>query len=157
MNDDSKAEDEQSNVVPSPTSTDDADSQQATKSPIPEVAFADDSSSPQMMVDGEMVRCGSPFAPGSVESVLPTPASIESLHDVGSIKYMALGAVTAAVMVLLFDSVAAWWFPAGGLLIAGLGCGLSLFGMISKYRVAAAGLLIAHAVLLLMSYQRILA
>jgi hypothetical protein len=72
-------------------------------------------------------------------------------------RYTAMGAVAASVMVFAFGVAAASWFPVGGVLIAALGCGLSLFGLASAFRVASIGLLMAHLGLFLFCYSRSLA
>ncbi len=101
------------------------------------------------------VRVGSPFAVDPV-SVDPTRA-IEAFYDVGPIRYTAMGAVAASIMVLGFAAAAAWWFPVGGALIAALGCVLSIFGMYSAFRITSAGLLAIHLSLFVLSYMRSLA
>ena len=75
----------------------------------------------------------------------------------GPLRYMALGAVAAAIIVLLFGVPAMWWFPPGGTLIASLGCLLSIFGMYSPSPKRAAGLLAIHIVLFVICYARVLA
>jgi len=107
------------------------------------------------------IRVGSPFAvdppPRSTRTAADSsgPASndIEAFYDVGAIRYTAMGAVLASVMVLGFGGVAAWWFPVGGVMIAALGCGLSLFGMASVYRFTSIGLLLAHLGMFIYSYS----
>lgn len=79
--------------------------------------------------------------------VLPEP-----LTD-GVMKYTAKGSATASLMVVFFASAAAWWFPTGGVLIAGLGCGLAVGGMFSDYRLPSAGLLLVHLGLFFASYS----
>ncbi len=108
------------------------------------------------------IRVGSPFAVDPPERLVTTSGDssrsisndIEAFYDVGTIRYTAMGAVLASVMVLGFGGVAAWWFPAGGVMIAALGCGLSLFGMASVYRFTSIGLLVAHLGMFLYSYSR---
>lgn len=99
------------------------------------------------------IRVGSPFA------VDPVPLDrvakpIESFYDVGPVRYTAMGAINASIMVIGFGVAAASWFPAGGVLIAALGCGLSLFGMASVYRKSAIVLLLVHLGIFLLSYLR---
>ncbi len=96
------------------------------------------------------IRNGSPFAVDPLEHA----ASGELIYDVGPVRYTAMGAVAAAVMVLGFASIAAWWFPAGGTLIAALGCVLSIFGMYSAFRITSATLLALHLCLFVVSYAR---
>ena len=105
--------------------------------------------------EGE-IRIGSPFATDPSLVVLE-PRSVETFYDVGPIRYTAMGAVAASVMVLAFGATAAWWFPTGGVLIAALGCGLSLFGLASVYRFTSIGLLVAHLGLFLFCYSQSLA
>lgn len=97
------------------------------------------------------VRVGSPFA---VDPVLANTANrpIEVLYDVGPIRYTAMGAVAASIMVVGFGTAAAFWFPSGGALIAALGCVLSIFGLYSHYRYVALGLLTLHLCLFVYSY-----
>lgn len=98
------------------------------------------------------IRVGSPFA---VDPTIPAAARpIEPFYDVGPIRYTAMGAVAAAIMVLGFASVAAWWFPSGGALIAALGCVLSVFGLYSAFRKTAISLLAIHLALFVLSYSR---
>lgn len=98
------------------------------------------------------IRMGSPFA---VDPLPATPIKrIEPFHDVGPLRYTALGAVAASLMVLGFVAAAAWWFPAGGALIAALGCVLSIFGLYSTYRRPALGLLAVHLCLFVLCYVR---
>ena len=105
---------------------------------------------------GESIRVGSPFAadPGDLpDATLPVaPKKIEAFYDVGPIRYTAIGAVAAAVMTLGFAAAAAWWFPGGGTLIAGLGCVLSIFGLYSPHKMYAFGCLTLHLCLFLVSY-----
>lgn len=98
------------------------------------------------------LRVGSPFA---VDPLIESPIKrVEPFLDVGPIRYTAMGAVAASVMVLGFASAAAWWFPTGGALIAALGCVLSIFGLYSRYRFTSAGLLSLHLCLFVFSYGR---
>ena len=99
------------------------------------------------------IRVGSPFAVDPLPS-LPESKPAEAFYDVGPIRYTAMGAVAASAMVLVFGIAAAWWFPAGGVLIAALGCALSLFGTASAYRITSIGLLAAHLGMFLYSYIR---
>lgn len=98
------------------------------------------------------IRVGSPFA---VDPVLSVPArKIEPFYDVGPIRYTAMGAVAASLMVLGFAAAAAWWFPAGGAMTAALGCVLSIFGLYSTYRLASLALLAIHLYLFVLCYIR---
>jgi len=103
-------------------------------------------------VDETPIRAGSPFATDPI-AALPAKTT-EPLLDVGPMRYTAMGAVAASVMVLGFAGTAAWWFPAGGALIAALGCVLSIFGLYSTYRKTSAGLLAIHLCLFVVSYGR---
>lgn len=119
-----------------------------------------DESEPQ-----ETIRVGSPFAVDPAASSADSPAtqtispkvSPELFYDVGPLRYTAMGAVAAAVMVLGFAIAAAWWFPAGGTLIAALGCLLSIFGLYSPVPMRSAGCLVLHAALFIVCYARTIA
>jgi hypothetical protein len=95
---------------------------------------------------------GSPFAEDPFE--IDNSRPIENLYDVGPVKYTAMGAVAASILVLGFAAAAAYLFPVGGAMVAALGCLLSLFGMYSPWRLASAGLLAVHLFLFLLSYGR---
>lgn len=99
------------------------------------------------------IRVGSPFATDPLPSFQDSKP-IEAFYDVGPIRYTAMGAVAASAMVLVFGAAAAWWFPGGGVLIAALGCGLSLFGAASAYRFTSLVLLAAHLGMFLYSYSQ---
>ena len=99
------------------------------------------------------IRVGSPFAvdpPPTDSAVKP----VEQVYDVGPMRYTAMGAVAASVVVLGFGAAAVWWFPSGGVLIAALGCSLSLFGTASAYRITSIMLLAAHLGIFLLSYSQ---
>ena len=98
------------------------------------------------------VRVGSPFAVDPRAAASPAPA--ESLQELGPMKYTAMGAVSASMLVVGFAAAAAYFFPAGGTLVAALGCLLSILGMYSSYRFAAACLLTLHLCLFVLSYGR---
>ncbi len=99
------------------------------------------------------IRVGSPFAIDPIDPLAGLPVKkIEPFLDVGPIRYTAMGAVAASFMVLGFATAAAWWFPAGGALIAALGCVLSIFGLYSTYRFTSAALLAVHLCLFVVSY-----
>ena len=78
----------------------------------------------------------------------------EILDDPGPLRYTALGALTASLIVILFAAVGTWWFPAGGALIAALGCLLAIFGLFSTYRIRSAMLIVIHLALFVVSYSR---
>lgn len=101
------------------------------------------------------LRVGSPFAVDPFDPLAGLPTKkIEPFLDVGPIRYTAMGAVAASLMVVGFATVATWWFPSGGALIAALGCLLSIFGLYSSYRVTSASLLAVHLCLFVVSYGR---
>jgi hypothetical protein len=105
------------------------------------------------------IRSGSPFAnePEDLwDDFLPSDQEFtpESFYDVGPLKYTAIGAVAAAVMVLAFAAASSWWFPGGGTLIAALGCTLSVFGLYSPHKRWAGVCLMLHLMLFLFSYSR---
>ena len=101
------------------------------------------------------IRVGSPFAVDPIDPLAGLPAKkIEPFLDVGPIRYTAMGAVAASLMVVGFAAAAAWWFPTGGALIAALGCVLSIFGLYSTYRFTSVGLLAIHLGLFVVSYGR---
>ena len=101
--------------------------------------------------DDQQPRVGSPFA---VDPLEPPNRPIELLYDVGPLRYTAMGAVAAAIIVLGFALIGVWWFPAGGAMIAALGCMLSIFGLYSTFRYTAAGLLTVYLCLFVASYGR---
>jgi len=115
------------------------------------VGAAPENESPQD-TSASTVRVGSPFATDPLTS--PPQRPIETFYDVGPIRYTAMGAVAASIMVLAFALVAAWWFPSGGALIAALGCVLSIFGMYSAFRITSVSLLALHLALFVLSYGR---
>lgn len=102
------------------------------------------------------IRHGSPFAVDPAWDAPLEPREPELFLDVGPLKYTAMGAVAASAMVVLFASAAAYWFPGGGTLIAGLGSVLAIFGLYSHYRLRALLCLIAHLVLFMVAYGRAL-
>lgn len=105
----------------------------------------------------DSIRDGSPFAaepPRTSRSIFP---AADSQWDIGPVRYTAGGAVLAAIVVLAFGAIAAWWFPSGGALIATLGMSLALFGCLSPYRIVAGGLLFTHLALFMLCYSRMIA
>lgn len=104
------------------------------------------------------IRVGSPFkvdpAPIAGTSIQRRRAKPEAFYDVGPLRYTAMGAVAAAMVVLGFAIAAAWWFPGGGTIIATLGCALSIFGLYSHKRLAAGACLMLYLLLFLISYTR---
>lgn len=115
---------------------------------------------------GQPVREGSPFRPGTETQAATRPdfqtaqASDQpagpSYADLGPMRYTAMGAASAAVVVLLFAGLGAWWFPAGGALVAVLGAVLSIIGLFArqKFRYTALGTLTLHIGLFMVSYVR---
>lgn len=106
----------------------------------------------------ESIRVGSPFAvdpnPIAGTSIRLRRVKPEAFYDVGPLRYTAMGAVSAAVLVLGFAAAAAWWFPGGGTIIAALGCALSIFGLYSNRKLVASGCLVLHLMLFMISYSR---
>lgn len=100
------------------------------------------------LVEPAPIRKGSPFA---IDPATVPP--IDNFVDMGPIRYTAMGAVAASILVLCFAAAAAWWFPIGGTLIAALGCVLSIFGLYSTYRITSAGLLVIHLSLFVVCYS----
>ncbi|QDV42671.1 hypothetical protein Enr13x_25210 [Stieleria neptunia] len=109
------------------------------------------------------VRVGSPFRVDPPELTTPSePVKTPTLSgeaaygEYGPFLYTAMGASSAAVIVLLFAALGAWWFPAGGALVAVLGTVLSIIGLFSRrrFRYAAIGTLPLHMVLFFLSYAR---
>ena len=110
--------------------------------------FAEDSA--------EEIRVGSPFIkdPDLWDGVTIAPRRPEKFYDLGPLRYTAIGAVAASLMVLGFAAVAFWWFPGGGTLIAALGCALAIFGLYSQHRRTASICLVLHLLLFIASYSR---
>lgn len=102
------------------------------------------------------IRVGSPFkfdpSPISGSQINRSRGPGDTFYDVGPLKYTAMGAVGAAILVLFFAGVASFWYPVGGTLIAALGCALSIFGMYSHRRFMAAGCLGLHLILFVICY-----
>ncbi|KLU04628.1 putative transmembrane protein [Rhodopirellula islandica] len=102
------------------------------------------------------VRRGNPFASGSdrpvIASVTPMIQEEAWVPESG----MLQASVLAALIVLVF-SLACWrLFPAGGILVTGLGCALSILGMFSSRVVAAGMCLLAHAALFVGCYLQVI-
>jgi len=92
--------------------------------------------------------------------VVPDPASIEAVYaDYGPFLYTSMGAAVSAVMVLLFATAGAVWFPAGGAIVAILGILLSITGLFAarRFRWAAIACLPLHVGLFVFSYVKTLA
>ncbi|GAA4457294.1 hypothetical protein [Novipirellula rosea] len=102
------------------------------------------------------IRVGSPFA--KEPEPAPQPVRPEDVYfQATPLRYTSIGAVAAASLVVLFALGGTVWFPAGGTLVAGLGCLLSIFGLYSHLRIAAASLLAVHLFLFVASYSRMFA
>ncbi|EMI17350.1 putative membrane protein [Rhodopirellula maiorica SM1] len=100
------------------------------------------------------IRVGSPFA--KEPEPAPQPVRPEDVYfQATPLRYTSIGSVAAASLVVLFALGGTVWFPAGGTLVAGLGCLLSIFGMYSHLRIAAASLLTVHLFLFVASYSRV--
>ena len=78
----------------------------------------------------------------------------EISEEAGPLRYTALGALAASLIVILFAGAATWWFPVGGALIAALGCLLAIFGLFSNHRGISALLIVVHLGLFIVSYGR---
>lgn len=114
-----------------------------------------------MMIDpdGSVVRVGSPFAIDPPELALadgPWPADRGGFDDAGPLRYTAMGAAAASAMVVAFAAASLAWFPAGGVLIALLGCSLAIGGLFSRHRLASMGLLVIHLGLFIANYSKTL-
>jgi hypothetical protein len=114
----------------------------------------------------DSIRVGSPFRkdpPNMRAAPIPVsapPLSGEAAYgEFGPFRYTTMGASTAAVAVLLFAAIGAWWFPIGGALVAVLGTVLSIVGLFStkRFRLAAIAMLPLHISLFFLSYARSLA
>ncbi|GAA5506139.1 hypothetical protein [Novipirellula caenicola] len=100
------------------------------------------------------IRVGSPFA--KEPEPAPQPVRPEDVYfQATPLRYTSIGAVAAAGLVVMFALGGTVWFPAGGTLVAGLGCLLSIFGLYSHLRIAAASLLAVHLLLFVASYSRV--
>lgn len=131
------------------------------EAPQPELFIAElvqagesvDASQPQ-------IRVGSPFRGNPTDGDLPIAVPVTEIEaaygDYGPFLYTAMGASGAAVAVLLFAALGAWWFPTGGALVAVLGTILSIVGLFStkKFRYAAITMLPLHMGLFFLSYIR---
>mgnify|MGYP003675123996 CR=1 FL=1 len=100
------------------------------------------------------IRMGSPFAREPEPPEQPARAE-DVFFQATPLRYTSIGAVAAATLVVLFALGGTIWFPTGGTLVAGLGCLLSILGLYSHQRVAAASLLAIHLVLFVASYSRV--
>lgn len=112
---------------------------------------------------GNTIRIGSPFQqdpadlpPADSPKYVGQPSGEAAYGEFGPFRYTAMGAATAAVVVLGFAALGAWWFPAGGALVAVLGTVLSIVGLFStkRFRYAAIATLPIHMGLFVLSYVR---
>lgn len=102
------------------------------------------------------IRRGSPFAAGTDRPVIAATVPFHQEEVWVPESGILQASVIAALIVLVF-SVACWrLFPAGGILVTGLGCGLSILGMFSSRLVGAALCLIAHSVLFAACYMQMM-
>ena len=109
---------------------------------------------------GEVIRVGSPFAKDPEllwDGAIAASRRPQSFYDLGPLRYTAIGAASASLMVLGFASAASLWFPGGGTLIAALGCALAIFGLYSSYRKLSAACLILHLLLFIFCYSQAIA
>ena len=100
------------------------------------------------IVDETPDRIGSPFAAAPSGKTVKQ-SQIIAVHDLGPFQYTAMGGVVAAIMLLGFAIPALFWFPAGGCIIAALGCGTATLGLHSKFKRITTGILISHTCLFL--------
>ena len=106
---------------------------------------------------GESIREGSPFRADPPAMLVGDFSSGEGAYlDLGPYRYTAMGAATSALLITAFAGLGAWWFPAGGVVVAMLGALLSIVGMYSpnRLRLVSIAALVFHAGLFLLSYQR---
>ncbi|MEO1527194.1 MAG: hypothetical protein AAFX06_17275 [Planctomycetota bacterium] len=107
----------------------------------------------------ETVRQGSPFKIDPPAVLTEQFASGEGAYvDLGPYRYTAMGAACSSLLITLFAGLGAFWFPAGGVLVAVLGSLLSIIGMYApnRLRMISIGALLVHASLFFLSYQRAL-
>ena len=118
---------------------------------------------PSILAADPSIRVGSPFRQdpdhlpsATVPLSLPGHSGEAAYSEFGAFRYTAIGASSAAVTVLLFAAVGAWWFPAGGALVAVLGTVLSIVGLFStkRFRIVAIAALPLHISLFFLSYAR---
>jgi hypothetical protein len=95
------------------------------------------------VVDEPPVRLDSPFAANTATVIKQRHPAVD-LQDVGSFHYAAMGGVVAGIMLLGFAIGGLVWFPAGGCVIAALGCAVATLGLHSGYKRSATGILVLH-------------
>lgn len=109
---------------------------------------------------GTSTRAGSPFRGGADSAAQGNPFKTQAIEaaygEFGPFVYTAMGGSIAAVVVLAFSALGAFWFPAGGALVAILGIVLSVIGMFGtkRFRYAAIAVAPIHMGLFLLSYVR---
>ncbi|PHQ36806.1 hypothetical protein [Rhodopirellula bahusiensis] len=102
------------------------------------------------------IRRGSPFAAGTDRPALASAYPVFQEEVWVPESGMLQSSVVAALIVLVF-SIACWrLFPAGGILVTGLGCGLSILGMFSSRAIGAVVCLIAHSALFAACYMQMM-
>lgn len=113
----------------------------------------------------ESIRIGSPFRqdpsdlPAAADASIGLASGEAAYGEFGPFQYTAMGAATAAVVVLGFAALGAVWFPPGGALVAVLGTVLSITGLFAtkRFRYAASATLPLHMGLFVLCYSRSLA
>lgn len=122
----------------------DADSTQQTS----DAASADVETTP--------IRRGNPFAAGTDRAVVASAIPFQQEEIWVPESGILQSSVIAALIVLVF-SLACWrLFPAGGILVTGLGCGLSILGMFSSRVIGSAICLGAHSILFAACYMQMI-
>ena len=104
----------------------------------------------------EEVRVGSPFRVDPPARAVGQASGEAAYADYGPFLYTAIGASTAAIVVIAFAALGCFWFPPGGVIVAILGSALSLVGLFStkRFRIAAMAALPIHVGLFFLSYTR---
>ena len=112
--------------------------------------LAESASPPASDDDGlsDDVRAGSPFRESDEEIFASAPAfrfsGDGSLADYSPSRYTAWGACIAAATILVFAALCAWLFPAGGLVVSGIGVTLAIIGSFSPQPKTAVVSLLGH-------------
>jgi hypothetical protein len=107
-------------------------------------------------------RKGSPFAPGTSKPSEIVASAFQRLvvHQEsigeGVWRETAASAAFASLMLIAFVLVATFYFPAGGFAIGLLGLSMAILGLSSRYKRLSVGCLVAHGVLLGVSYAAVL-
>ncbi|MCM2375034.1 hypothetical protein [Aporhodopirellula aestuarii] len=111
--------------------------------------------------DDTPIRRGSPFAqPPSSNSATgdawPAATGIPLAPEILDPEWGVLRAANWASAWVAISAIACVsMFPAGGVVVAALGCGLATVGLFSSRQIPAAGLLVLHAFLFFSCYQRL--